>query len=54
MSSTHFFFFFFQTITNSASESESDLTAEIIVFDVLSTGTVLISSPVSETTTADL
>ena len=48
MSSTH------RTITNSASESESDLAIEIVVSDVLSTGTVLISSPVSETATADL
>ena len=52
MLSTHFFFF--QTVTNSASESESDLVVKIVVSDVLSTGPVLITSPVSETSTADL
>ena len=40
-------------MTNGSSESESDLAEEIVVSDVLSTGTFCISSPVSDTTTAE-
>ena len=40
-------------ITNGSSESQSDLAEEIVVSDVLSTGTFCISSPVSDTTMAE-
>ena len=40
-------------MTNGSSESESDLAEEIVMSDVLSTGTLCISSPVSDTTKAE-
>ena len=39
-------------MTNGSSESELDIAEEIVVSDVLSTGTFYISLPVSDTTTA--
>ena len=50
---THLFFFLLLIMTNGSSESELDIAEEIVVSDVLSTGTFCISSPVSDTTMAE-
>ena len=50
---THENYLLLPIMTKGSSESESDIAEEIVVSDVLSTGTFCISSPVSNTTTAE-